>query len=104
MAGNAWIMADVIDWGRVAELREDFGEDGFAEVADLFLVEVEEAVAALPGEDLAGALHFIKGCALNLGFVELAAICTGAGGPETPAQVAASFAAAKAAFSAAAPS
>lgn len=69
----------MIDWKRVAELREEIGTDGFAEVAEMFLEEAETAVAALmgglpPGE-VEGQLHFLKGSALNLGLAELAAIC-----------------------------
>jgi HPt (histidine-containing phosphotransfer) domain-containing protein len=69
----------MIDWKRVAELREEIGADGFAEVADMFLDEAEGAVRALmaglaPGE-VEGQLHFLKGSALNLGLADLAAIC-----------------------------
>jgi len=36
----------MIDWKRVAELREEIGADGFVEVADMFLDEAEGAVRA----------------------------------------------------------
>ena len=68
----------MIDWDRVATLRQDVGDDGFMEVVGTFLEEVEEALALLPDhppEALAAALHFLKGGALNLGFAEVAAFC-----------------------------
>ncbi|HEY6918674.1 MAG TPA: Hpt domain-containing protein [Tabrizicola sp.] len=69
----------MIDWKRVAELREEVGADGFVEIADMFLDEAEGAVqalvAGLPDADVEGQLHFLKGSALNLGLSELAAIC-----------------------------
>lgn len=69
----------MIDWGRVVELRDEIGADGFAEVVDLFLEEVEEVVARL--REPAGRarleedLHFLKGCAWNLGFAGFGALC-----------------------------
>lgn len=69
----------MIDWDRVAELREEVGEDSFAEVVALFIEEMDVATAELSpqagGVELADALHFIKGSALNLGFDRLAALC-----------------------------
>ncbi|MFP5478637.1 MAG: Hpt domain-containing protein [Alphaproteobacteria bacterium] len=69
----------MIDWRRVEELRGEIGADGFAEVADMFLDEAEQAVRALqsglPADQIGGQLHFLKGSALNLGLSELAAIC-----------------------------
>jgi histidine phosphotransfer protein HptB len=69
----------MIDWKRVDELKDEIGEDGFAEVADMFLDEAEGAVKALlrgiAAEEVEGQLHFLKGSALNLGLSELAAIC-----------------------------
>ncbi len=68
-----------IDWKRVDELRSEVGADAFAEVVELFLEEVEEVIARLrsaPGaERLGDDLHFLKGSALNLGFVDVAALC-----------------------------
>ena len=72
-------MCAMIDWKRVAELKEEIGADGFVEVADMFLDEAEGAVqalvAGLPAEEVEGQLHFLKGSALNLGLSDLAAIC-----------------------------
>lgn len=69
----------MIDWDRVADLRSEVGEDGFAEVIDLFLEETDEVVARLQqmhaGQPLGRDLHFLKGSALNLGFRDLAQLC-----------------------------
>lgn len=66
----------MIDWTRVEELKSDVGADEFDEVVELFFMEVETAIEALPdATDRDAALHFIKGCALNLGLVDLAALC-----------------------------
>jgi len=67
----------MIDWERVAELRSEIGPDGFAEVVELFLDEVEDVVMALgrkPGK-LEDEMHFLKGSALNLGFRDFGAQC-----------------------------
>lgn len=66
----------MIDWDRVSELQEEVGKDDFDEIVTLFLEEVDEATAGLASVgDLAEAMHFLKGCALNLGFRELAELC-----------------------------
>ncbi len=70
----------MIDWQRVAELREEIGAEDFAEVVDLFLTEVEGAIAQLfgpEGEALVteDQMHFLKGAALNLGFKALSDLC-----------------------------
>ncbi len=69
----------MIDWMRVDELRHEIGDDGFAEVVDLFLDEVEEVVERLPASAaegrLEGDLHFLKGSAWNLGFRDFGALC-----------------------------
>ncbi|OIQ68967.1 Hpt domain protein [mine drainage metagenome] len=69
----------MIDWQRVACLRAEIGEDDFAEVVALFLEEVDEALDRLNGATTPAAseaaLHFLKGSALNIGFVDFAAIC-----------------------------
>jgi len=70
----------MIDWNRVAELRDEVGEDDFDEVVSLFLDEVEEVLRPLretplvdgPGE----ILHFLKGSAWNLGFQALGKLCS----------------------------
>jgi HPt (histidine-containing phosphotransfer) domain-containing protein len=69
----------MIDWKRVDELRMEIGTDGFAEVADMFLEEADQAVrsllSGLPAGEIEGQLHFVKGSALNLGLTDLASIC-----------------------------
>ena len=69
----------MIDWKRVKELQDEIGPDGFAEVADMFLEEADQAVKALvqglAADAVEDQLHFLKGSALNLGLAELAALC-----------------------------
>lgn len=69
----------MVNWGRIAVLREEVGADDFLEVADIFLEEVSETLQRLSqGKNvntLEGELHFLKGAALNLGFDEFAALC-----------------------------
>lgn len=69
----------MINWTRLAELYEDFGEDGIAEVVDVFLEEVGQAqerlMAAQDPKALRAEFHFLKGAALNLGFDEISALC-----------------------------
>lgn len=69
----------MIDWNRVRELRAEIGSEAFEEVLDLFLEEVECALASLrsasDAEGLEAQFHFLKGSALNLGFEALADMC-----------------------------
>ena len=69
----------MIDWERVKELRGEIGADDFAEVVEMFLEEADEAVTRLSPAQTAKAveadLHFLKGAALNLGFVALSGLC-----------------------------
>jgi HPt (histidine-containing phosphotransfer) domain-containing protein len=78
----------MIDWSRVDELRAEVGDEDFAEIAELFLSEIEGAVGELPGiADLTSRselLHGMKGAAMNLGFQDLATLC--ASGERTPAE------------------
>jgi HPt (histidine-containing phosphotransfer) domain-containing protein len=73
------MVVKMIDWMRVDELRHEIGDDGFAEVVDLFLDEVEEVVERLPASAalgrLEGDLHFLKGSAWNLGFAGFGTLC-----------------------------
>jgi HPt (histidine-containing phosphotransfer) domain-containing protein len=69
----------MIDWHRVRELKDEIGEDDFAEVAELFVAEVEDVIDRLrvhaePAQ-LEADLHFLKSSALNLGFSRLAELC-----------------------------
>lgn len=69
----------MIDWERVAELREEIGPENFAEVVELFLDEVEAVLGRLDttrgDEAFAEDLHFLKGSALNLGFRRFGLAC-----------------------------
>ncbi|MFC3119123.1 Hpt domain-containing protein [Jhaorihella thermophila] len=67
----------MIEWSRVNELREEVGESDFKEVVDLFLEEVSEALDRLSSSQGSAEehLHFLKGCALSLGFETLAQLC-----------------------------
>lgn len=72
----------MIDWSQIKQLEEDVGAEDLAEVVEIFLEEVDEAVDALrglegmSGEAMAPALHFLKGSAANLGFADFASICS----------------------------
>jgi HPt (histidine-containing phosphotransfer) domain-containing protein len=69
----------MIDWDRVAKLRDEVGAENFSEVVCLFLEEADEATQRplAPGDakSLESLLHFLKGSALNLGFSDLALLC-----------------------------
>lgn len=69
----------MISWDRVQELRDEIGDEDFAEVAEVFLEEVDEVIARLKTSPdparLEEDLHFLKGSALNLGFKTLSGIC-----------------------------
>ncbi len=69
----------MIDWQRANELRAEIGREGFAEVVDLFLDEVESVVLRLKIQPeptrYEADLHFLKGGAWNLGFAEFGALC-----------------------------
>ncbi|WP_434289737.1 Hpt domain-containing protein [Celeribacter sp. SCSIO 80788] len=69
----------MIDWNRVAELRDEVGAEDFREVVDLFLEEVDEAIARMQSmpdtASLEQDLHFLKGSSLNLGFAAFSALC-----------------------------
>ncbi len=70
----------MIDWDRVAVLRAEIGAADFVEVVEMFLSESDEVVArlraGLPEPTLEAELHFLKGSALNLGFCQLATLCS----------------------------
>ena len=69
----------MIDWDRIAELKEEVGADDFGEIVEIFLEEVEEGIAALrdgaPEGELESRLHFLEGRALNLGFADFSTLC-----------------------------
>lgn len=72
----------LIDWARMAELRDEVGADAIDEVIAVFLEEVGELadrLAARPDPArLRDDMHFLKGSALNLGFTRLAQMCAAA--------------------------
>lgn len=72
----------MIDRSRIAELKEEVGEDDFAEILDLFFEEIAGRLANLnatdPPERLAENLHALKGSALNIGFAKFADTCLAA--------------------------
>lgn len=69
----------MIDWAKVAELREDVGAEEFGDVVAVFLEEVDTTIAELRAgcrhDALENKLHFLKGSALNLGFVAFSIQC-----------------------------
>ncbi len=100
----------MIDWDRVRELKDEIGEEDFAEVAEMFIAEVEEVIHRLKAAPdpacFEADLHFIKSSALNLGFSDLSALCqagerraaSGDAGSVDLAPVLACYAASRAAF------
>ena len=69
----------MIDWERVNEFRSEIGTEDFSEVVEIFLEEADEAVASLADctdhIELRDKCHFLKGCALNLGFTDFGVLC-----------------------------
>jgi len=68
----------MIAWDRVAELRDEIGAEGFAEVLEMFVEDAEalaDAIAEAAPADLEAAMHALKGTALNLGLSTLAEMC-----------------------------
>ena len=70
----------MIDWSRIEELRHEIGMDDLAEVLQMFLDEVDEKFAELRNgsskSPLSDDMHFLKSSALNIGFSDLADICS----------------------------
>ncbi|RWR04767.1 Hpt domain-containing protein [Paenirhodobacter populi] len=82
-AGNERWNGMLIDWKMVEDLHADIGTADFAEVVMLFLSEVEDVLNPItPGPLSSEELHFLKGSALNLGFVGLAGLCRDADAPD----------------------
>ena len=66
-----------VDWVRLNELRNDIGEEDFADVALLFVAELQETLSGLTAETaVAGDFHFLRGSAANLGFNALVEACS----------------------------
>ncbi len=70
-------MSSLINWDKVSELRDEVGAEDFDEVVELFLEEVDETISELgaDGRSVEHDLHFLKGSALNLGFVQFSELC-----------------------------
>lgn len=70
----------MINWSRVAELRSDVGEDAFDEVIEIFLEEADAVMSRIStaGVTTEADMHFLKGCALNLGLDAFAQACSAA--------------------------
>lgn len=71
----------MLNWQRISELKDEVGDDDFAEVFCLFCDEVEGVLDVLEGStpnELAERLHFLKGSALNIGFESLSSLCKAA--------------------------
>ncbi len=68
-----------VDWDRLNELRSDIGEEDFADVAILFVAELQESLDGLTPETAKAAdFHFLRGSAANLGFTALVEACSAA--------------------------
>ena len=68
----------MLNVARIAELKEEVGEDDFLEVVGLFCEEVEEVLEELSTTaptDMPERLHFLKGSALNLGLDQVGQLC-----------------------------
>ncbi|MEQ6202918.1 Hpt domain-containing protein [Sulfitobacter sp. HNIBRBA2951] len=69
----------MIDWPRITNLRDEVGEEDFAEVVEIFIEEVSEMVERLRDapqvETLGADLHALKGSAMNLGFTTFSDLC-----------------------------
>lgn len=68
----------MIHWDRVNELRAEVGDEDFEKVVEIFLEEVEEVVDRFRKQDqsgLAADLHFLRGCAINIGFDQFSRTC-----------------------------
>lgn len=66
----------MIDWNRIAELKEEVGEEVFPEVVALFLEEFEGALGTLsPAAPTTAEMHFLKGSAATLGFAQTGELC-----------------------------
>ena len=68
----------MLDWDRISELRGEVGDAEFQVILEMFLDEVESAMMRLSAKDpkrLEASLHFLKGCAWNLGFSAFGGLC-----------------------------
>lgn len=71
----------MIDWARLTGLRTDIGEEDFADVAVVFVTEIQEHLDRLqnaPDAAVAADFHFLRGSASNLGFEAMVDACQAA--------------------------
>ena len=69
----------MLDNKRISELKDEIGEEDFAEVLEMFLGEMTDQLGkfdmnATP-ERVQASLHALKGAALNVGFQAFADLC-----------------------------
>lgn len=66
----------MLDWTHINRLRQEVGEDSFAEIVDLFFAEVADTFAKVRANGATHTdMHFLKGSAANLGFVAFSKTC-----------------------------
>ncbi|MEH6674258.1 Hpt domain-containing protein [Sulfitobacter sp.] len=69
----------MIDWEQISVLKEAVGPSAFEEIIVVFFLEVEEAKSKLRDsratKTIRDTLHFVKGSALSLGFIEFSEHC-----------------------------
>ncbi len=70
----------MLNVARIAELKDEVGEEDFLEVVSLFCEEMEDVLTGLADTaltDLPEKLHFLKGSALNIGLDQVGQLCAG---------------------------
>ena len=68
----------MIDWTRVLTLHDEVGSAEFRPLLELFLDEIEGVMMSVSSTDpviFEEKLHFLKGCAWNLGLRAFGALC-----------------------------
>lgn len=68
----------MIDWNRLHSLRQDIGDEDFADVAFLFVAEMTERLdrlAADPASASEADFHFLRGAAANMGLAAMVEAC-----------------------------
>lgn len=69
----------MIDWNKLSTLSSELGPD-YHEVVELFVDDAEACLARLmssagDNSSMRDDIHFLRGCALNLGMRQLARLC-----------------------------
>jgi len=66
----------LIDWGRLATLREDIGPESFDDIVMMFVTEIRDTLDRFTrGSETAADFHFLKGSAANMGLVAMVEAC-----------------------------